>query len=150
MVCDKESLLIILGGDFNLIRELQDKSNGIGDIGLMDKLNEFIGRHQLRELVRARPRFTWTNKQENPVMAKLDRLLISTGWEARFPLSFAWSLTRVGSDHSPIIMDSGEQREPRPKYFYFENQWLLIDGFREKLGINGMKVKNDDQRTTTR
>jgi len=32
---------------------------------------------------------------------------------------------RVGSDHSPIVLDSGEQGLSRPKYFYFENKWLL-------------------------
>ena len=31
----------------------------------------------------------------------------------------------MGSDHSPTVLDSGEQRLSRPKYFYFENKWLL-------------------------
>lgn len=57
-------------------------------------------------------------------MVALDRFFISPEWEERFPLCVAWSLTRVGSDHSPIVLDSGEQGAPRPRYFFFEKQWL--------------------------
>jgi hypothetical protein len=32
----------IMGGDFNLIREEKDKSNGVVDRGLMRAFNEFI------------------------------------------------------------------------------------------------------------
>lgn len=43
----------------------------------MDMFNDFIGRNQLRELARAGPHFTWSNNQEHPVLAKLDRILVS-------------------------------------------------------------------------
>jgi hypothetical protein len=97
----------------------------------MDLFNNFIGNHQIREVRRAGPKYTWTNKQLNPIMVNLDRFLISTNWEERFPLYMAWRLTRVGSDHSPINLDSGEQGEPRPKYFFFEKQWLLVPGLHD-------------------
>lgn len=84
-VCDKESLPMIIGSDFNLIREPQDRNSGPGDINLMDMFNKFIGCHQLRELDRTGPRFTWSNNQDCPVMAKLDRILATTEWESRFP-----------------------------------------------------------------
>jgi hypothetical protein len=92
---------------------------------MMDMFNNFIGDHCLREVIRAGPRYTWTKKQNDPIMVNLDRFLVSLEWESRFPLCMAWSLTRVGSDHSPIILDYGEQGAPRPKYFYFEKQWLM-------------------------
>lgn len=132
-VCDKESLPMIFGGDFNLIREPGDKSSTNCDMNLMNQFNDFIGKHQLRELARAGSKYTWTNKQGCPVLAKLDRILVTTEWESKFPLCLSWSLTRVGSDHSPIILDSGEQGAPRPKYFFFENQWILQPGFKDML-----------------
>jgi len=58
-----------------------------------------------------------------------DRFLMSDEWENKFPLVHAWSLTRVGSDHSPIVLDSGEQGAPRPKYFFFDSKWLLTPDF---------------------
>jgi hypothetical protein len=54
---------------------------------------------------------------------------MSVIWEDRYPLCNAWSLTRVGSDHSHIILDSGEHGAPRPKYFFFENKWTLRPDF---------------------
>jgi hypothetical protein len=95
----------------------------------MDKINMFIDLHQLKEIRRNGPRYTWTNKQACPVMVTLDRILISTEWEDKQPLCFAWSKTRVGSDHWPIFLDSGENSMNRQKYFFFEQQWLLEQDF---------------------
>jgi hypothetical protein len=97
------------GGDFNLIRNEGEKNSDNVNYTVMDLFNNFTGNHQHREVRRAGPKYTWTNKQLKPIMVNLDRFLISTDWEERFPLCMAWSLTRVGSDHSPIILDSGEQ-----------------------------------------
>lgn len=132
-VCDKASLPIVIGGDFNLIREAADKSSDHIDRNLINMFNSFIGTHQLRELARSGPRFTWSNKRANPVLANLDRILVSTEWEERFPLCLTWSLTRAGSNHAPIILDTGEHGAPRPRYFHFENQWLLLPDFRQMV-----------------
>jgi hypothetical protein len=37
----------------------------------------------------------------------------------------------VGSDHSPLILDSGEKRESRSSYFYFQEKWFFLEGFRD-------------------
>jgi hypothetical protein len=58
---------------------------------------------------------------------------MTSEWEERFPLCMAWSLTRVGSDHSPIILDSGEQGVRKTKYFFFEKQWLLCPEIHELI-----------------
>lgn len=103
-----------------MIREEGDKNNDNVDYRLMDTFNDFIGSQQLRKLKRSGQRYTWTNKQDKPIMVNLDRVLFSTGWEEKFPLSISWSLTRVGSDHSPIIIDNGESLPNRPRYFFFD------------------------------
>jgi hypothetical protein len=79
-------------------------------------------------------------------MVKLDRILASKEWEAKFPLCFAWSKARVGSDHCPIFLDSREGSMSKQKYFYFEKQWLLdeefSDIFLKNLRASGEKTKN--------
>jgi hypothetical protein len=95
----------------------------------MDMFNMFIDLNQLQEIRRNRPKYTWTNKQVNPVMVTRDRVLVSTGWESKYPLCFAWRKTRVGSYHWLIFLDTGEQMEKKPKTFYFEQQWLLEKRF---------------------
>jgi hypothetical protein len=93
--CFYSTLPVVMGGDFNLIRSSNEKNNENLNLGLMERFNMFIEVHQLQELRRSGPRYTW----KNPVIVTLDRILVSTEWEARFPLCFAWSKTRVGSDH---------------------------------------------------
>lgn len=63
-VCQESPLPIILGGDFNLIREANDKNSENINLGLINIFNEFIGDLQLRELKRSGQRYTWTNKQK--------------------------------------------------------------------------------------
>lgn len=129
-ICEQAVLPIIIGGDFNLIREEADKNSGNYNYQLMDAFNNFIGDHQLRELKRSGQKFTWTNKQDRPILVNLDRVFFSMGWEERYPFTISWCLTRVGSDHSPILVDNGESLPVRPRYFYFDQQWLLREDFR--------------------
>lgn len=130
-ICEQSVLPIIMGGDFNLIREEADKNNESYNYQLMDSFNNFIGDHQLRELKRSGQKFTWTNKQGRPILVNLDRVFFSTGWEEKYPLTISWCLTRIGSDHSPIIVDNGESLPVRPRYFFFDMQWFLRDDFRD-------------------
>ena len=37
----------------------------------------------------------------------MDRVLASTEWEQKYPLVAVQALTRVGSDHTPLLVDSG-------------------------------------------
>jgi exonuclease III len=127
--CICATLPIVFGGDFNLIRQASENNNSNINVGLMDKFNMFIDLRQLKEIRRNGPRYTWTNKQARPVMETLDRILVATEWEDKHPLCFAWSKTRVGSDHWPIFLDSGENSMNRQKYFFFEKQWLLEQDF---------------------
>jgi hypothetical protein len=109
--CLFATLPLVIGRDFNLIRQGSDKNNGNVNQGLINKFNMFIGLHQLQEIRRSDPRYTWTNKRTNHVMVTLDRILVTTEWESKHPLCFTWSKTRVGSNHWPIFLDSGESSE---------------------------------------
>jgi hypothetical protein len=43
------------------------------------------------------------------------------------------SLTRVGSDHSPLLLNSGENKIAKSRYFFFEKQWTQEMGFGEMI-----------------
>jgi hypothetical protein len=47
--------------------------------------NSFIDDTAMIELVRGGSRFTWTNKQVNPIISNLDRVLVNKEWEQHFP-----------------------------------------------------------------
>jgi hypothetical protein len=63
----------------------------------------------------------------NQTFEKLDRILVSVEWEQKFPLASVQALTRSGSDHTPILLDSGEQAHLGNKAFFsFELAWLKL------------------------
>lgn len=141
LVCSRGVLPLLVGGDFNLIRGMKEKSSDNYSFGLMYAFNSWIGKYQLREVKRLGPKHTWTNKQTSPVMVILDRCLMPLSWEDKFPLCSAWCLTRVESDHWPIILDSGEDPPPRTRYFYFEKQWTLVPDFISLVQLKWLQSK---------
>jgi hypothetical protein len=85
----------------------------------MELFNNFIGDLQLREIFVSGVKFTWSNKQHHPMLIKLDRILATSCWDIHYSACFAWSKARVGFFHSPLVLDSSEQRDNKAKYFYF-------------------------------
>ena len=120
--CTNENLPILMGGDFNLIRNNKERNQGHGDPRLMGLFNNFIRDLQLREIHVSGVKFTWSNKQQNPTLVKLDRILATTCWDIHFSSAFAWSKARVGSDHSPLVLGTGDRRDNKAKYFYFQEK----------------------------
>ena len=51
---------------------------------------------------------TWSNKRINPVRCVLDRVFISTDLVLSLPMCSLVEETSLGSDHTPLILDSGE------------------------------------------
>jgi len=71
---------VVVAGEFNMIRSLEDKSSANVDIPRMRMFNDCIADLALREVHRVGARFTWTNKQAAPIQSVLDRVLVSVEW----------------------------------------------------------------------
>jgi hypothetical protein len=55
-------------------------------------------------------------------------------WEQKFPLVTVRALTRIGSDHTPLLIDSGEAAHiGNRKNCSFELSWMRQDGFFEMV-----------------
>lgn len=88
----------------------------------------------LRELELSNRQFTWANSREVPTFEKLDRILVSTELEQKYPLSTVQALTREISDHTPLLLNTGNgTHHVIQTLFKFEFGWILRDGFREKV-----------------
>jgi hypothetical protein len=49
-------------------------------------------------------KYTWENNLSNPTFEKLDRVLITTEWEEKFPLTMVQALTReVSGSYTPLV-----------------------------------------------
>jgi mannosylglycoprotein endo-beta-mannosidase len=53
--------------------------------------------------------------------------------EPQFPLCTLTAETSLGSDHTPLIFDSGEGVPPKSNRFFFESGWLEVEGFQELM-----------------
>jgi exonuclease III len=126
---DNCQLPLVVGGDFNLIRKLADKSNEVVCWPRIRRFNDAIAAMSLRELNRAGARFTWTNNQLDPIRSVLDRVFVTPSWETLFPLCSLSAVTRIGSDHNPLLLDSGEGGRLRTARFFFQTWWFRVAGF---------------------
>jgi hypothetical protein len=82
------TLPMVFGGYFNLVRQVSEKSTGRVDLNLMDMFNMFTDLHQLQEIRRNGPKYTWTNKQKKP-------------YNGHFRLSS--SIHRVANEAHPML-----------------------------------------------
>jgi endonuclease/exonuclease/phosphatase family metal-dependent hydrolase len=72
----------------------------------------------------AKRKFTWSNIREKNIFVKLDRILVTTDWEAAFPLVRVSALPKNTSDHKPFLIDFGNNCSRSKKKFSFEKWWL--------------------------
>jgi hypothetical protein len=124
---------VVVFGDFNLIRGAQDKNNANINWPRVNAFNDSIARMALREVARVGARFTWSNRQRNPVRCVLDRVLVSPEWEVQFPLLSLRAATCLGSDHNPLVLDSGSGSPTNSPRFFFETSWFHIPGFSDMV-----------------
>ena len=121
----------LLGGDFNLIRSSSDKNNDNINYHWSDSFNEWINHWSLMEIKNPTRAYTWTNNQEQPIMALLDRVFTATELEAHYPLISVKGIPRMGSDHVPLVVHFGNSQTSKPYLFRFEKWWLTQDDFHD-------------------
>lgn len=68
----------VLGGDFNLIRNPENRNKPRGDITEMNLFNEVISDLDLVEIPFSGRNFAWSNMQADPLVVKLDRVFTSS------------------------------------------------------------------------
>jgi hypothetical protein len=76
--CSNQTLPLMVGGDFNIIRSPYEKNNDHFDSRWLLLFNACIESLNLRELALSERRFMWASSAEIPTFEKLDRILVST------------------------------------------------------------------------
>lgn len=74
--------------------------------------------------------YTWSNGQQSPHLARLDRFLISNDWNTKFPNSIQRAIPNSSSDHCPLTLTANTGFK-RSKFFRFENFWLRLPALQE-------------------
>ena len=86
---------ILIGGDFNILRYRQEKNNDHFDNYQPFLFNVVIDSLKLREISMSGRQFTWANNRPVPTYEKLDRVLMDTEWEAKYPMVSVHALEHI-------------------------------------------------------
>ncbi|XP_026459803.1 uncharacterized protein LOC113360510 [Papaver somniferum] len=110
-------------GDVNAVRSDGERSKPDGDVRNMKFLNDFISDQALIDLTLHGRAYTWSNKQNDPLLCRLDRCLLCTAFDSKFRSATQTALVRTISYHNALIIDLSPSIRTQ-SCFRIENHWL--------------------------
>jgi exonuclease III len=124
----------IIGGDFNMILSLEEKTGGSKrleqDSGKFKTLIEHL---KLVDIENNNGTFTWSNRRSGNqhVACRLDRFLVAEELIEKDLCMESLILPKAGSDHWPIALHLEIEAIPKYKPFRFEKFWLTHPDFHQ-------------------
>ena len=118
--------------DFNIVHFPSERLRGSRLTPAMENFSEFIEELSLIDLPLEGGSYTWSSDLDQPSMSRINRALVSYDCEDYFPDVTQRVLPRPISNHLPILVEvEGILGGKSP--FRFENMWLKMDGFKERV-----------------
>lgn len=114
----------LLIGDFNLLRDIEDTTRAVRNLGSMMEFNNFIADANLIEAPLRGRTYTWSSKRPVPTFSKLDRAFISYHWNSSGASYDLKDLPTTASDHAPLLLTIKPHSNPIKRRFRFETFWL--------------------------
>ncbi|GKV02337.1 hypothetical protein SLEP1_g14790 [Rubroshorea leprosula] len=130
LVLDRQSNWCI-ARDFNVVRNEEEKKGSRGVTIEMREFNNFIQETELVDIPLVGRKFTWYQSNGNS-MSRIDKFLLSEGWLTKWSEARQWGLSRIVSDHCPILLRH-KHIEWGPKPFKFFNAWFQQEGCKELI-----------------
>ncbi|KAI0519828.1 hypothetical protein KFK09_007289 [Dendrobium nobile] len=120
----------IIMGDFNCFKDSKEKQGGTSPhLSQLNELNSWLSDSGTFELSSTGLNFTWFNQRAaDPIHIKLDIMLVNFDWLENYPTSFYKVDPPGSSDHSPLILCSGNNGHYAGR-FLFKNYWIHMEGF---------------------
>jgi hypothetical protein len=100
----KKPLPILIGGDFNIMRNSREKNNDRFSDRWPFLFSVVIDNFDLMKLNMTDRQFTWVNSLPHPTYEKLDMALMTAEWEFKYPLVTVHALDRGISNHTPLLL----------------------------------------------
>lgn len=132
-----------IGGGFNVIRFEEEKTGRARNTRAMRDFSKFIVDLSLIDPPLHGGSYTWFRGFIEQTASRIDRFLLSQGWDEHFRAIKQRVLPRTTSDHCPILLECGNWDKGKG-YFKFENMWFehkdfsgLIDFWWKSYDIQG-------------
>ncbi|TYK13810.1 hypothetical protein E5676_scaffold488G00730 [Cucumis melo var. makuwa] len=106
----------LLASDFNVVRYTVEASAQNSSTYSMRKFNAFITNNNLIDPSLTNAKYTWSNLRVQRVLSRIDRFLYTAGWENMFSLHYSKALSRITSDHFPLLLESSNISWGPPPY----------------------------------
>lgn len=118
----------LLLGDFTEILSSEDKLGGRPiNLSRAIKFQECLNACDMVDLGFHGPRFMWANKRDflYLIQERIDRCFANPSWKALYPEAFVQHLTRLHSDHCPVLLSlKPPPSHPLTRPFKFQPMWL--------------------------
>lgn len=123
----------LIGGDFNAIASVEEyKGPSTPDLLSISDFSSFLHHGALHEISSSGGFFTWSgSRRGGRVHKKLDRLLCNTTWLSRFTDGSLELLSKVTSDHCPLLYKLSMHCQSAPKPLKFQHMWFHRPDFME-------------------
>ncbi|KAL4319850.1 hypothetical protein GQ457_18G018210 [Hibiscus cannabinus] len=121
-----------LGGDLNVIGNSTERRGGSGRNSQGCPIfADFMFKSGLMDMGFSGPEFTWNR---GDLYQRVDRFICNSTWYSIFPASEVHHLQRIGSDHCPILLDTGNSnRMSTMRPYRFLAAWNDHPSFNELL-----------------
>ena len=128
-------------GDFNDFLLYSEKQDGrLKEKRKVESFAKIVNVCQLNDAMFQRQQFTWFGVREGVMIKeRLDRAFVNLKWQEKFPKMQVFNLQAVGSDHSPIVVDTEYNDKKTQKAFRFEVGWVDYEEC-ERMIREGWKV----------
>ncbi|XP_060202481.1 uncharacterized protein LOC132630915 [Lycium barbarum] len=122
----------LVGGDFNVIMNEEEKIGGLPV--LPQEYEDFafcLNSCELHEMPFKGSPFTWWNGRaaNDCIFKRLDRIVHNDTFQNWFGQLEVQYLSRIGSDHAPLLVSCGDQVQMFVKPFRFLKFWVEHDSF---------------------
>eukprot|EP00253_Pinus_taeda_P033736 PITA_33736 len=151
---------IILGGDLNLIRNVEEKLGGNYHADpSRDMLESIIQSHNLMDIPLSNGKYTWSNKRTGSfnIKERLDIFLLQEGIVASSQSIKSQLIHASASDHKPVILNMDKGRNFGPLPFKYNKIWDLQEEFHtliqnqragnqiDKIEVEGKEIRDQEE-----
>lgn len=123
--------LWLVGGDFNTYMSVQEHhGTSMPQLSSLEEFVDCVSQCSLIDLPYDGSPYTWVGGRGlGIVKRRLDRILCTQRFYDQFPMVKVKHLSRITSDHAPLLLNLNVQSDTTPRSFRFLNVWTEHNDF---------------------